>query len=79
MNERTALRRALDAAPASIRALARDAGVSPRLVTMIRDGERRMTRETRDALLRAVSDRADRYGDAREALEAVEPEPRRDR
>lgn len=75
MTERAALRKALDAAP-SVRALARDAGVSPRLLTLIRDGERRLTRETRDRLVRAVRDREARHRDAAEALEAVEPEPR---
>lgn len=39
MSERTTLRKARDAAPASNRALARDAGVSPQLLTLIRDGD----------------------------------------
>lgn len=77
MNETTILREALDVAPASIRALARAAGVSPRLVTRIRDGERRLTRETRDALAGALRDREARCRRAAEALEAVDPEPRR--
>lgn len=75
-DETTALRTALDAAPASIRALALDAGISPRLVTRIRDGERRLTRETRDALADALRAREDRCRRAAEALEAVSPEPR---
>lgn len=71
-----ALRTALDAAPGSIRSLARDAGVSPRLLTLVRDGERRLTRETRDRVLRVLREREARYGEAVEALETTQPEPR---
>lgn len=52
MNE--PLRRVLDDAPFSIRALAREAGVSHGLLTKIRDGERRLTEETREALVAAL-------------------------
>lgn len=78
MNERTALRETLDVASVSIRALTREAGVSPRLLTLIRDGGRRL-RETRDALTDVLLARADRCRRAAEALEAVEPRPRSDR
>lgn len=79
MNIHAVVREALDRAPCSVRALALEAGVSPRLLRMIRDGDRRLTRETRDALAGALRDREDRCRAAAEALEAADPEPRRDR
>lgn len=76
-DEVTAVRTAVDLAPGSIRALARDAGISPRLVTLIRDGKRRLTAETKRALVEALRRREDRCREARAALEAVSPAPRR--
>lgn len=49
-----AVRRALQAAPASLRTLAERAGVSERLLRMIRDGERTATPRVVDALAEAL-------------------------
>lgn len=76
MDDETALRKPLEAAPCSIRALALEADLSPRLLTMVRDGERRLTAETRDALLAALRRREERYGEARRVLESVDLEAR---
>ena len=69
-----AVRRALELAPASTLALARRAGVSSRLLRMIRDGERTATRATTEALLHALDEFTAEHADAarvlREALEA---------
>lgn len=69
------LRKVLDAIPASNRALAREAGISPKLLRMIRDGDRRLTPETRDALAAALRRWEGRCGEAAEALEAADLEP----
>lgn len=66
---RAALQEALEAIPASIRALAREADVSPRLLRLIRDGRRRLTPEARDAVAEALR----RWeADCREAAESLE-------
>lgn len=70
-----ALRKVLDAIPASTRALAREAGVSPKLLRMIRDGERRLTPQVRDELVAALRRWEAQCGDAAEALEAADLEP----
>lgn len=76
MNERrAAFQQALDATPASIRALAREVGVDDRLLRLIRDGERRLTPDVRDALVEALSRWEARCRKAREALEACDLEP----
>lgn len=72
---RNALQQVLDATPASIRALAREAGVDDRLLRLIRDGDRRLTPHVRDALVEAVSRWEARCRKAREALEACDLEP----
>lgn len=73
-DSRAALRQALDAIPASTRALAEEAGVDEKLLRMIRDGERRLTPETRDALVGALRRWGGRLDEAGEALEAVDLE-----
>lgn len=58
------MRRILEETPGSIRALAREAGVSHVLLTKIRDGERRLTPGTREALAAALerwSERLDSF------------------
>lgn len=54
-----AVRRALDLFPGSLRALGREAGLSYRLLGMIRDGDRSATPE----VVRALADALDRLGD----------------
>lgn len=66
------LRKVLETSPASLRALARAAGVSPKLVRMIRDGDRRLTSEVRAKLVDALRRWEDDLGDAAECLEAVD-------
>lgn len=70
-----ALRKVLDLNPASLRALAREAGVSPKLIRMLRDGERRLTPEVRGALADALRRWEGHLGEAVEALEAADLEP----
>lgn len=72
---RTALQKALDATPASIRALAREAGVDDRLLRLIRDGERNLTPAVRDALVDALGRWENRCREASEALEAAPLDP----
>jgi len=72
------LRSVLEAIPASMRALAREAGVSPKLLRMIRDGERRLTPDTRDALAGALRRWEARCGEALDALESADLEPEGD-
>lgn len=79
MNAQRVLRELLDALPYGASALARDAGVSARLLRMVRDGDRRLTAEVRDALGASLSRRAARLGEVVEALEDLDPEPRRGR
>lgn len=69
------LRKVLDAIPASTRALAREAGVSPKLVRMIRDGDRRLTPETRAKLVAALRTWEADVGDAADALETADLGP----
>lgn len=77
MNDQRVLHNLLDTAPYGANALARDTGVSARLLRMVRDGDRRLTPEVRDALVAAISRRAARLGEVVEALEDLDPEPRR--
>jgi DNA-binding LacI/PurR family transcriptional regulator len=71
-----AVRRALELAPISGLALAREAGVSARLLNMIRDGDRSATPRTTKAVLEAVERLGGRHEAAarvlRDALEATE-------
>lgn len=69
------LRKALDAAPGSTRELARAADVSPRLLRLVRDGDRRLTAATRDGLAAALRRWEERCGEAAEALERCDLEP----
>lgn len=67
---RDVLREILDAAPGSIRELARASGVHVTLLTKARDGERRLTTATRERLVQALrrwSDTCDRLADRLEA------------
>lgn len=74
-NREDAVRRAIELSPTSIRALAHEAGVSPTLLLLIRDGERTATAET----LEAMAEAAERMGSglldaARILRHALEPE-----
>lgn len=73
-DSRAALRQALAAIPTSTRALAEEAGVDEKLIRMIRNGERRLTPKTRDALAGALRRWQGRLDGAVEALEAVDLE-----
>lgn len=68
------LQKVLDSVPASTRALAREADISPRLLRMIRDGDRRLTSEVRDALIRTLRAWGEECIEAAEALEAADLE-----
>lgn len=63
-----AVRRALELAPGSLRALAEEAGVSEALLRAVRDGQRRATRTTVEALAGALERLADRSGQAAATL-----------
>jgi hypothetical protein len=63
-----AVRRALELAPGSIRALAQEAGISPRLLRMIRDGERTATPRVVAALASACDRMADHSAAAARVL-----------
>lgn len=75
MEIRDALQSVLEDSPASIRALARAAGVSHALLVAIRAGERRMTPATRDALVAALRRWSRKHAELADALEAAELEP----
>ena len=68
-----AIRRALELFPSSILALAREAGVSGRLLGMIRDGERSATVAVTEAVATAIEGLGARHAEAarilRDALE----------
>lgn len=66
------LRRVLDESPGSIRELAREAGVSHVLLLAVRDGQRRLTPETQEAVVAALRRWAERCEDLAESLEAAE-------
>lgn len=65
------LRRVLEEAPGSIRELAREAGVSHVLLLGIRDGRRRLTPETRDAVAGALRGWAGRLEELADELEVT--------
>ena len=69
-----AIRRALELFPYSILALAREAGVSGRLLGMIRDGERSATVAVTEAVATAIERLGARHDEAsrilRDALES---------
>lgn len=69
---RVVLRKVLDETPGSIRELAREAGVSHPLLVAIRDGDRRLTPETQEALAAALRRWAERCEGLAEDLEAAE-------
>jgi len=71
---RAVLQEILESAPGSIRALAREAGVNETLLRKIRDGERRLTRDTRDAVAAALRRWEERCGGLAEDLESAELE-----
>lgn len=71
------IERILDEAPGSIRELAREAGVSERLIRAVRDGMRRLTPATRDALAAVLRRWAGRCQALAEELESLELEPGR--
>lgn len=75
MDVQAALRQALDANPASMRALAREAGVSPKLLRMLRDGDRRLTPDVRAKLVEALRTWETDCGDAADALKAADLQP----
>ena len=63
-----AVRRALELFSGSLRALGREAGVSYRLLGMIRDGQRTATRATVEALAEAFERLRDRHDEAARVL-----------
>ena len=63
-----AVRRALEAAPSSDRALAREAGISPALLSMIRSGERAATPDVVAALADGLDRLSARHVDAARVL-----------
>ena len=63
-----AVRRALELFPGSLRALGREAGVSYRLLGMIRDGQRTATTETVEALADAFERLRDRHDEGARIL-----------
>jgi len=63
-----AVREALAIYPGSLRALAREAGISYRLIGMIRSGERSATPTTVEALAGAFERLRDRHADAARIL-----------
>jgi hypothetical protein len=69
-----AVQTALQLAPASLRALAIEAGISPRLLSFIRDGERAATPRVTEKLATTLERMGAKYGAAahavRSALEA---------
>lgn len=76
MDTQDTLRRILRVAPGSIRALARESGVSEALLRAVRDGDRRLTREARDAVADALRTWAARCEGLADALEALDVDPR---
>jgi hypothetical protein len=70
MNGKTedAVRRALELHPGSIRSLALEAGLSPRLLVLIRDGQRRATRATAEKLVAALERWTERTTEAARVL-----------
>lgn len=67
-----AVRRALDDAPASLRAIAREAGVSQALLTMIRSGRRAATAETVEAVATALERLSERHAEAARVLRELQ-------
>lgn len=75
-----ALAEAIERTPGSIRELAREAGRSEALLRHVRDGRRRLTGETRAAVVSALRRWADRCEEAAAALDgSAAPEPRKGR
>lgn len=68
-----AVRAVLEQLPVSIRALAREAGVSESLLRAIRDGNRRLTDETREAVVSALRHLGDRHHQLADRLDQPEP------
>ena len=62
------MRQALDLAPISVLALATEAGVSPRLLGMIRTGERSATVATTTAVAEALERLSGRHDEAARLL-----------
>lgn len=87
MSESLKVARAVEVAPGSIRELAAEAGVSDALIRHVRDGRRRLTPATREALagaLRSWAARCEAAADglldeAEAAAERDEPRGRRER
>jgi hypothetical protein len=71
----SAFRTALREMPGSIRALAREAGLSDALLIRVRDGERGLTRETVRAVAAALRGWGDRCHALAEALEQDDGPP----
>lgn len=65
--------RVLREAPGSIRELAREAGVNETLLRKVRDGKRRLTRETQQAVVNALQRWSGRCEELARALERYEP------
>jgi hypothetical protein len=72
---RVVLRRVLRGCPGSMRALAREAGVSHGLLMAVRGGERRLTAATRGAVVQALRRWSGTCAALADELEAAELEP----
>lgn len=70
----TVLRNVLDANPASTRTLAQEAGVSEKLLRLVRDGERRLTPQVRAALVDVLRRWERELRQAADGLEAADLE-----
>lgn len=70
---RAVLRRVLREVPTSLRKLAHAAGVSESLLRAVRDGDRRLTSDTRQAVTAALRRWERTCGELADALEAAEP------
>lgn len=68
---------ALEAAPGSVRELAREAGLSESLLRHVRDGRRRLTPETGDAVAAALRRWSERCRTAAEVVDSAVTETRR--
>lgn len=71
--EHESLRTVLDEAPFSIRAIAEKMGLSHTTLRLIRDGDRRLTEENRQALISALREWGEQCFDLAKLLEEEAP------
>lgn len=74
-SKRAVLRRVLESAPGSIRALAREAGLAHVTLLKVRDGDRNLTPERWADVVAALRRWEATCGDLADALEAADPSP----